>query len=48
MKKTIDLKGSYVLPGLVNTHGHSPMSLLRGYADDLHLQTWLEEKICAA
>ncbi|MEH7887146.1 amidohydrolase [Bacillus sp. JJ1609] len=44
-EKTIDLKGSYVLPGMVNTHGHSPMSLLRGYADDLHLQTWLEEKI---
>jgi 5-methylthioadenosine/S-adenosylhomocysteine deaminase len=42
---TIDLKGNYVLPGLVNTHGHTPMSLLRGYADDLHLQTWLEEKI---
>jgi 5-methylthioadenosine/S-adenosylhomocysteine deaminase len=41
----IDLKGNYVLPGLVNTHGHTPMSLLRGYADDLHLQTWLEEKI---
>lgn len=42
---TIDMKGNYVLPGLVNTHGHTPMSLLRGYADDLHLQTWLEEKI---
>lgn len=41
----IDLKGNYVLPGLVNTHGHTPMSLLRGYADDLPLQTWLEEKI---
>jgi 5-methylthioadenosine/S-adenosylhomocysteine deaminase len=44
-EKTIDLKGNYVLPGLVNTHGHTPMSLLRGYADDLHLQTWLGEKI---
>jgi len=44
-ENTIDLKGNYVLPGLVNTHGHTPMSLLRGYADDLHLQTWLEEKI---
>jgi 5-methylthioadenosine/S-adenosylhomocysteine deaminase len=41
----IDLKGNFVLPGLVNTHGHSPMSLLRGYADDFPLQTWLEEKI---
>jgi 5-methylthioadenosine/S-adenosylhomocysteine deaminase len=41
----IDLKGNILLPGLVNTHGHTPMSLLRGYADDLHLQTWLQDKI---
>ena len=41
----VDLKGDILLPGLVNTHGHTPMSLLRGYADDLHLQTWLEDKI---
>jgi 5-methylthioadenosine/S-adenosylhomocysteine deaminase len=33
------------VPGLVNTHTHSAMSLLRGYADDLPLQTWLSEKI---
>jgi 5-methylthioadenosine/S-adenosylhomocysteine deaminase len=33
------------LPGLVNTHTHAAMSLLRGYADDLPLQTWLSEKI---
>lgn len=44
-EETIDLKGNFVLPGMVNTHGHTPMSLLRGYADDLHLQTWLQEKI---
>jgi 5-methylthioadenosine/S-adenosylhomocysteine deaminase len=44
-EEKIDLKGNFVLPGLINTHGHSPMSLLRGYADDLPLQTWLEEKI---
>jgi 5-methylthioadenosine/S-adenosylhomocysteine deaminase len=41
----IDLKGNILLPGLVNTHGHTPMSLLRGYADDLHLQIWLQDKI---
>ena len=41
----VDLKGNILLPGLINTHGHTPMSLLRGYADDLHLQTWLEDKI---
>jgi 5-methylthioadenosine/S-adenosylhomocysteine deaminase len=33
------------MPGLVNTHTHAAMSLLRGYADDLPLQTWLSEKI---
>lgn len=33
------------LPGLVNTHGHAAMSLLRGYADDLNLQVWLEQKM---
>ncbi|CAM3933016.1 amidohydrolase family protein [Mesobacillus thioparans] len=43
--ENVDLKGNILLPGLVNTHGHTPMSLLRGYADDLHLQTWLEDKI---
>ena len=33
------------LPGLINTHGHAAMSLLRGYADDLNLQVWLEQKM---
>ncbi|AUS10424.1 N-ethylammeline chlorohydrolase [Laceyella sacchari] len=39
----IDCSGKAILPGLVNTHGHAAMTLLRGYADDLPLQTWLEE-----
>jgi 5-methylthioadenosine/S-adenosylhomocysteine deaminase len=37
-----------VLPGLINAHTHSPMTLLRGYADDLPLQPWLEQKIWPA
>jgi 5-methylthioadenosine/S-adenosylhomocysteine deaminase len=41
----VDLKGRWVLPGWVNTHGHAAMSLLRGYADDLPLQEWLEQKM---
>lgn len=41
----VDGKHRLYMPGLVNTHGHSPMSLLRGYADDLSLQVWLEEHI---
>jgi len=34
-----------VLPGLINCHGHSAMTLFRGYADDLPLKEWLEKKI---
>ncbi|MES2604652.1 MAG: TRZ/ATZ family hydrolase [Pseudomonadota bacterium] len=37
-----------VMPGFINAHGHSPMTLLRGYADDLPLQPWLEQKIWPA
>ncbi len=33
------------MPGLVNTHGHAAMSLLRGYGDDIPLRVWLEEKM---
>lgn len=36
-------KGLIFMPGLVNTHGHIGMSLLRGYADDMNLQVWLEQ-----
>jgi 5-methylthioadenosine/S-adenosylhomocysteine deaminase len=41
----IDGSGRLAVPGLVNTHTHAAMSLLRGYADDMHLQQWLSEKI---
>lgn len=43
--EVVDAKGHIVMPGLVNTHGHAAMSLLRGYADDLPLQEWLETKM---
>lgn len=43
--REVDATGSLVLPGLVNAHTHSPMALLRGYADDLPLQRWLEDRI---
>ncbi|AIQ19333.1 N-ethylammeline chlorohydrolase [Paenibacillus sp. FSL H7-0357] len=44
---TVTLDGSRLLfmPGLVNTHGHAAMSLLRGYGDDMVLQAWLQEKM---
>ncbi len=41
----LDGRRRIVLPGLVNTHTHLSMTLLRGYADDLPLQEWLETKI---
>ena len=41
----IDGDGAVALPGLVNTHTHAAMTLLRGYADDMILQDWLAQKI---
>jgi 5-methylthioadenosine/S-adenosylhomocysteine deaminase len=43
--EVVDMSGKALMPGFVNTHGHAAMSLLRGYADDLPLKTWLEEKM---
>ncbi|HDR4439567.1 bifunctional S-methyl-5'-thioadenosine deaminase/S-adenosylhomocysteine deaminase [Bacillus cereus] len=43
--EVIDMKGKWVLPGLVNTHTHVVMSLLRGIGDDMLLQPWLETRI---
>lgn len=37
-----------LMPGLVNAHTHAAMSLLRGFADDLPLMTWLENHIWPA
>ena len=43
-----DAKGMIVMPGFVNTHTHVPMTMLRGYADDLPLHKWLTEYIFPA
>ena len=43
-----DANGMLVMPGFVNTHCHIPMTMLRGYADDLPLQKWLTEYIFPA
>ena len=40
-KETIDCKGNVLMPGLVNTHTHLPMAILRGVMDDLRLDEWL-------
>ncbi|MBR9985190.1 MAG: amidohydrolase [Desulfosarcina sp.] len=47
-KMTIDAAGGIVMPGLVNTHTHLPMSLFRGLADDLPLMDWLKTHIFPA
>ena len=50
-RKTIDadivIDGSdrLAMPGMVNTHTHAAMTLLRGYGDDMLLQDWLSQKI---
>jgi len=46
--RLISARGRIVLPGLINTHNHAPMALLRGLADDLVLQEWLEKYIFPA
>lgn len=46
--RQIDAAGKIVMPGIVNTHCHAAMTLLRGYADDMRLMEWLQTKIWPA
>jgi len=46
--RTLDARGRLVIPGLVNTHGHVPMALFRGLADDMPLMEWLNDFIFPA
>lgn len=41
----INGEGKFLIPGLVNTHTHLSMSLMRGLADDLPLDVWLNDHI---
>ncbi len=43
--RVIDCQGNVVMPGLINTHCHVSMTILRGYADDLALMEWLNNHI---
>ncbi len=43
--KVIDARGGIVMPGLINAHTHSPMTVLRGCANDLALSEWLNDHI---
>jgi len=44
----VDRPHHALIPGLVNTHTHAAMNLLRGLADDLPLMTWLQQHIWPA
>ncbi|MEO1451320.1 MAG: amidohydrolase family protein, partial [Bacteroidota bacterium] len=46
--KMLDGTGKLLMPGLINTHTHAPMTLFRGLADDLDLKDWLEKHIWPA
>lgn len=45
---SIDLTSHALIPGLINTHTHAAMALLRGLADDLPLMEWLNQHIWPA
>jgi len=47
-RNIVNAGGRVVIPGLVNTHTHVPMTLFRGLADDLDLQEWLTQHIFPA
>lgn len=40
-EQVIDCQGKVLMPGMVNTHTHIPMTMMRGLADDLRLDVWL-------
>ncbi len=43
--RTYNGTGKLLMPGLVNAHSHVPMTLLRGYAENMKLQDWLVKRI---
>ena len=46
--QVIELPYHALIPGLINAHTHTPMTLFRGLADDLPLMTWLNDHIWPA
>lgn len=43
--EVVDCSGCYVSPGLVNLHTHSPMTVLRGIAEDVDIDDWFNVRI---
>jgi 5-methylthioadenosine/S-adenosylhomocysteine deaminase len=44
----VERPGHVLIPGLVNAHTHAAMTMLRGIADDMPLEQWLQEGIWPA
>ncbi len=47
-ERVINAAGKVLMPGLINTHTHIPMTLFRGLSDDCELDTWLKKHIWPA
>lgn len=47
-RERVELAEHALIPGLINSHTHNPMTLLRGLADDLPLMEWLQKHIWPA
>ena len=45
VKRIIDCRERILMPGLINTHAHTAMCVMRGYADDYKLNEWLYNKV---
>ncbi|MDD2227127.1 MAG: amidohydrolase [Clostridia bacterium] len=43
--RKIDVKNNILMSGFVNTHSHIPSTIMRGYADDMPLDLWLDKII---
>lgn len=43
--REFDGKGKLLMSGFYNAHAHSPMTLMRGYGENMALQDWLTKKI---
>ncbi|MCQ6557795.1 amidohydrolase [Paenibacillus mendelii] len=46
--QVIEGEGFTAMPGFINAHQHSPMSLLRAFSDDMKLMDWLDRKMLPA
>ena len=41
--QVIDARGMLAMPGLINTHAHTPMGIFRGLAEDVTIERWFNE-----